>query len=117
VSDTGNLDRFPALGRILAVPLSIVLLSVIRTLIELAGFVMFAQALVWFMSGPRRSRNPVYRLCRYVTSPIIRATRAVTPSVVSDGHVPFIAFVLLFWFWALLGWAKLHLCGAEGLAC
>ena len=99
-----------------AVSLAVVLLSLLRTLIELAGFVMLAQALVWFMSGPRRDRNPVYRACKALASPIMRAARAITPRAVADGHVPFIAFALLFWAWALLGWAKLRLCGAEGLA-
>jgi hypothetical protein len=99
------------------VPLPIVLLSLLRTLIELAGFLLFAQALVWFMSGPRRERNPIYRVCRYLTSPIVRITRAIVPARVADGHVPFIAFVLLFWIWALLGWAKLRICASAGLAC
>jgi uncharacterized protein YggT (Ycf19 family) len=98
-------------------PFEILLIKIVRTLIELALALMLAQALAWMVSGPRRERNPIYRICKWFTAPVYRMVRAITPKRVADGHIPFIAFVALFWIWVLLALARAHLCAARALAC
>jgi ABC-type nitrate/sulfonate/bicarbonate transport system permease component len=48
---------------------------------------------------------------------VVRATRALTPKVIVDRHVPVVAFFVLFWIWIALQVLKRHLCALHGLAC
>jgi hypothetical protein len=48
---------------------------------------------------------------------VVRLTRALTPAVIVDRHIPIVAFFLLFWTWVLLQLLKRHLCGVHGLSC
>jgi len=68
-----------------------------------AMLLLVGQFLVGVMSFGRHERNAVYRLFRFLTSPVVRLTRAITPARVVDGHVPVVAFLLLFWLCVLLG--------------
>ena len=43
-----------------------------------------------------------------VTRPM---ARAITPKAIIERHVPFVAFLLLFWLWIFLAWAKRYLAG------
>jgi len=48
---------------------------------------------------------------------VIRATRAISPKVVVDRHIPFLTFFLLFWLWIVLQILKLRFCAAHQLVC
>jgi len=99
------------------VPIDLFLLSVLRALIEVAGWFLIGQGVLYVLAGPRRERNPIYKLFQLLTSPVIKLTRGITPRVVMDGHVPFVAFVILFWIWVALALVKRHLCALHQLAC
>jgi hypothetical protein len=98
-------------------PIEIVAVSVLRALVEVAGWFLMGQGLLYVLAGKGRDANPVYRLFRLLTSPVVRIARALTPAVVVDRHIPLVAFVLLFWTWIGLQVLKRHLCGAHALAC
>jgi uncharacterized protein YggT (Ycf19 family) len=101
----------------LSVPIELFLLSVLRALIEVAGWFLIGRGVLYVLAGGRRERNPVYKLFQLLTGPVIKLTRAITPRVVMDRHVPFVALVLLFWIWVALGLVKRHLCALHQLAC
>ncbi|MCU0841424.1 MAG: hypothetical protein MUC79_06855 [Thiobacillaceae bacterium] len=82
------------------------LVSLLRALVEVAGFALLGQGIVGLLSGRRRDDNFVYRLFQVVTRPAIRAVRAVTPAVILDRHIPYIAFFLLLWLWLALAYLK-----------
>ena len=73
------------------------LLNVVYTLAAFAMLLLLGQFLVRVMSFGRHEENAVYRFFRFLTSPVVRATRMITPGKVSDTHVPVVAFLLLFW--------------------
>jgi hypothetical protein len=98
-------------------PADLVVVSVLRALVEVAGYFLLAQGLLHLISGSRRERNPIYRLFKLLTSPVIRIARAVTPKAVLDRHVPFVAFFLLFWIWIGLAIVKLRLCAWHQVVC
>lgn len=98
-------------------PVEITLVSALRALVELAGWFLLGQGALYLLAGARREQNPVYRLFRLITAPVIRATRALTPKVIVDRHIPIVAFFLLFWTWVLLQLLKRYLCGVHGLSC
>ena len=98
-------------------PLDILLVSVLRTLVEVAGFALLGQGALAVLAGKYREQNLFYRVLRIITSPVVRAVRFITPRLVLDTHIPVLTFFLLFWLWIVLAFAKRHLCGLHGLAC
>jgi len=98
-------------------PFDILLVSVLRTLVEVAGFALLGQGLLALLAGKYREDNVFYRVLRIVTRPVVRAVRFIAPRFILDAHVPVLAFFLLFWLWIMLAFAKRHLCGLHGLAC
>ena len=98
-------------------PLDILLVLILRTLVEVAGFALLGQGVLALLAGKYREDNIFYRTLRIVASPAVRAGRFITPRFILDAPVPFLTFFLLFWLWIALALVKRHLCGLHGLAC
>lgn len=98
-------------------PLDILLVSIVRTLVEVAGFALLGQGVLALLAGKYREQNIFYRVLRIVTNPVVRAVRFITPRLILDAHIPVLTFFLLFWLWIMLALAKRHLCALHGLAC
>lgn len=95
----------------------LLLVSVLRSLVEVAGFFLLGQGLLYVLAGASREKNGVYLLFRIVTRPVLRIVRFITPRQVIDRHIPFVAFFLLFWLWIALAYARRVVCVTNGLAC
>ena len=89
--------------------------SVLRALVEVALLALLGQGLLALLAGGRRHNNFVYRLFLVMTQPVVRFARWMTPKVILDQHIPFVAFFLMFWLWILLAWVKGQLCALNGL--
>lgn len=74
---------------------------ILKGLLEVALLVMAGQGLLYVLAGPGRQQNLVYRMFATVTSPIIKATRFVTPRFIVDQHVGLVAFFLLAILWVV----------------
>lgn len=85
------------------------LVIVVKGLLEFIGLLLLGQGVVYVMSFGRHEANVVYRGMRFLTSPVTRLVRRVTPAFVVDRHIPALAFVLVFWLWVALLVAKLRL--------
>jgi hypothetical protein len=72
-------------------------LALVQLLVLYAGLLLLGQFLVFALSFGRHETNPIYRFFRFLTSPVVRIARYVTPRKVDDRHVPVVAFLLLFW--------------------
>lgn len=95
----------------------IMLISILRVLVEVAGYSLIGQGILAVLAGGGREQNIFYRILKTITSPVIRATRAITPRFVIDAHIPFLAFFLLFWIWVALAILKRYVCLSNGLQC
>lgn len=84
----------------------LLLVSILRALVEVAGMFLLAQGILFVLAGATREKNIVYQLFRIITRPVIQMTRLVTPRVIVDKHIPFVAFFILFWLWLLLAYVK-----------
>jgi len=84
----------------------LLLLGVLRAIVEVALLALLGQGLLALLAGGRRDTNPIYMLFKIVTKPAIVAARWITPKLVLDKHIPFVAFFLLFWLWLFLAYAK-----------
>jgi hypothetical protein len=93
------------------------IITIVRTLVEVAGWALIGQGVLALLAGNTRQNNFVYQIFQIVTRPIIRAVRAISPKVIVDAHIPFIAFFLLFWIWLGLAYYKHQVCITHQLAC
>lgn len=71
------------------------LLSILHTLILVAGLSLIGQGIVGIFNWRRRQENFVYQLFSIVSRPVVSFTRLITPRVILDEHVPLVAFLLL----------------------
>jgi uncharacterized protein YggT (Ycf19 family) len=71
------------------------LLSIVHTLILVAGLSLLAQGIVGVFNWRRRHDNVVYQLFSIVSRPVVSVVRLITPRVILDEHVPLVTFLLL----------------------
>ena len=91
---------------------------VLKALLELAGFFLLAQGALSVLAGAKRDANVFYQILRIVTGPVLRFTRLITPRVVLDRHIPYVAFLLVLWAWLILiFWVLPELCGSGRVDC
>ncbi len=93
------------------------LVVILKALTELAGMLLFGQGVLFIVAGKKRDSNRVYRLSRVLTAPVVKAVRYFTPKVIIDRHVPFVAFLILFWIWFALVYWKATICAAGKVQC
>ena len=92
-------------------PIELLIISIVRTFVEVALLSLLAQGTVGLLSGAARERNPIYRFFCIITRPPIRMMRSVIPGVIVNRHIPVVAFFVLFWLWILLAYAKRSIAG------
>lgn len=92
-------------------------ITILRALVEAAGMFLLAQGALFLLAGGTRDKNLVYQLFRIITRPVISGTRFISPKVIVDKHIPFVAFFLLFWLWILLAYVRQVVCELNGMVC
>src|SRR4051812_1766197 len=98
-------------------PIELLLVLIVKALAELAFMFFLGRGALYILAGHKREGNIFYAVLRVVTDPVIRAARFVTPRMVVDAHIPFVAVVLLVWIWlAIVLWALPAMC-ASGYDC
>jgi len=98
-------------------PLDLLIVTLLRRLVEVAGFFLLGQGVLALLAGKQRQQNLFYSVLQVVTTPIIKVVRYVSPRQVIDAHIPLLTFFVLFWLWIALAFAKRSLCAAHGLQC
>jgi hypothetical protein len=95
----------------------LLLVVIVKALAELAFMFLLGRAILYILAGHKREGNLFYGVLRIVTDPVIRAARLVTPRMVVDAHIPFVAVMLLAWIWlAIVVWVLPAMC-ASGYDC
>lgn len=97
--------------------LELLLISILRALVEVAGFALLGQGVLALLAGQRRHDNLFYKILQVVTRPVTRAVRFIAPRIIIDAHIPVLTFFLLFWLWIALAMAKRYFCTLHGLSC
>jgi hypothetical protein len=82
---------------------------VLKALTEIAGVGMLGQGVLWVFAGAKRDQNVVYNIFKIITSPVMKATRLITPRVILDQHIGLVAFFLLIVLWLVLTGFKIKL--------
>ncbi len=98
-------------------PLQLLLVTIAKALVELAGLFILGHGLLYLLAGRKREGNFFYQLLKVLTRPLYAMARFVTPKVIVDRHVPIVAFIVLFWLWVILTFAKIQLCAEQEDRC
>ncbi len=85
------------------------LVVVLKGLVEFAALLIVGQGVVYLLSFGRHEQNFVYRFMRFLTSPVVRLARWLSPRLVVDRHVPAVALFMLFAIWVFLTFMKFQL--------
>ena len=98
-------------------PTDILLVSIARALVEVAGLFLLGQGILWIFGPRAREGNFVYDLFKKGTAPIIKLTRILSPRFIHDAHIGLVAFFFLAWMWVGLAFWKRYLCTLQNLQC
>ena len=82
---------------------------ILKALTEVAGVAFLGQGVLWVIAGTKRQQNLFYNLFKTVTSPVTKATRAITPRLIVDAHIGLVAFFLLMVLWLVLTVVKIRM--------
>ncbi|MBU3902860.1 MAG: hypothetical protein KJ572_09180 [Gammaproteobacteria bacterium] len=93
------------------------LIVLLKALVEVAALSLLAQGILRVLAGRSYQQNPVYRLFQVIASPALWLGRVLTPRFIAQQYLGLIAFLLLFWMWLALIYAKAYVCHAWKLAC
>jgi hypothetical protein len=85
------------------------LVVILKALAEVAAVGMLGQGLLYVLAGRRRDQNIVYQLFQTITSPVMKATRFITPRIVLDRHIWLVSVLLLGMLWLALTVLKVKL--------
>lgn len=86
----------------------------LKAVAEMVMLLYLAQAMVRLLSFGRHERNAVYLGLRFLTSPVTRVGRWLSPRAVLDRHAAMVGFVLTCWIWVGLVLAKAQLLPGPG---
>jgi hypothetical protein len=95
----------------------LLLVTVGKALVELAALFIVGQGLLFLLAGGKREGNLFYQLFKVITRPVYGLVRLLTPKVIVDRHVPWVALIVLFWLWILLTFAKIQICAEREDKC
>ena len=94
-------------------PIELLLLVVVKALAELAFMFLLGRGVLYILAGAKREGNIFYGVLKVVTDPVFRIARLVTPRIILDAHIPFVAVVLVAWVWlAIVFWALPAMCSS-----
>jgi hypothetical protein len=93
------------------------LVTIAKALVEIAALFIIGQGILYVLSGEKREGNFFYQLLRVTTRPVYSIVRLLTPKVIVDRHVPWVALMVLFWLWLALTFAKIQICAERDDRC
>ncbi len=93
------------------------LVTIAKALVEIAALFVLGQGILYVLSGDKREGNFFYQLLRVITRPVYGIVRLLTPKVIVDRHVPWVALMVLFWLWLALTFAKIQICAERDDRC
>lgn len=86
------------------------LVNIVKLVAEIALMALAGQGVLGLLAGAKREQNFAYQLFQVLTKPFVRSARYITPKVVIDRHIPFVAFLLLAFIWLVATITRINIC-------
>lgn len=90
-------------------------LSMVKLVCEIALLALAGQGLLYLLAGAKRDTNFFYQLLKVLTRPFTSVVRRITPHLVADRHVPWVAFFMLSILWVIVTFEKIRHCVETGM--
>lgn len=87
----------------------------IKLIAEIALLALLGRWVLGLLAGAKRDSNPFYQLLSVITSPVEKLTRAISPRLVLDRHIPLAAGLLMLSLWLLATVFKIGICAEIGV--
>lgn len=85
------------------------LVTILKALIEVAGFALLGQGVLYIFAGAGREKNFVYLMLKAVTAPVFRLTRTITPRFILDRHIWLLTPLVVLILWAIVTYFKIKI--------
>ncbi len=85
------------------------LVIMLKAVNEVALIALISQGILFLIAGAKRDTNFVYFALKSVTMPVMKLARLITPRVIVDQHLGFVALFILLLAEILLITAKVYL--------
>jgi len=102
-------------GNAAATPNVLLVVTALKTIVEIALMALVGQWLLGLLAGAKRDSNFFYKLLQTLTMPFIRLARWISPSIVIDRHIPLVTFLLLVFGWIFFTMMRIDLCLQVGV--
>lgn len=86
-----------------------VLVVILKAINEIALIALVSQGALYVLAGSKRENNFVYFILKTMTMPAMKFTRLITPRVILDQHIGWVALFILLLAEVLLIAAKISL--------
>ena len=86
-----------------------VLVLILKAMNEIALVALLSQGVLFILAGAKRDNNFVYFILKTLTMPAMKFARLITPRVIIDQHIGWVALFLLLLAEVLLIVAKISL--------
>ena len=86
-----------------------VLVLILKAMNEIALVALLSQGVLFVLAGAKRDNNFVYFILKTLTMPAMKFARLITPRVIIDQHIGWVALFLLLLAEVLLIVAKISL--------
>lgn len=86
-----------------------VLVVILKAINEIALMALIGQGALFALAGAKRDSNFVYFILKSMTMPVMKFARLITPRVIIDQHIGWVALFLLLLAEVLLIVAKISL--------
>jgi hypothetical protein len=86
-----------------------VLVVILKAVNEVALIALISQGALFVLAGSKRDNNFVYFILKTMTMPVMKFARMITPRVILDQHIGWVALFLLLLAEALLIIIKISL--------
>src|SRR5258708_15345361 len=92
-ASAGTLAIFPSQA---GMDTELLIVTVVKALVELAGFFLLGQGLLYLLAGEKRGQNLAYQIPCVLTGPVTTRTPRTTPKALRGRPRPPVAFLMLF---------------------
>lgn len=89
---------------------------VLKSLIELSMMFIVGRFLLGLMAGAKKQSNIFWQMLDIASKPALWLTRAVSPKIILDQHIPLATASWLLVAWVVVTKYKIDLCLAAGVA-
>lgn len=84
------------------------LVVILKAINEIALMAMIGQGALFLLAGAKRDSNIVYFILKSMTMPVTKFARLITPRVILDQHICWVALFIVLLAEVLLIVAKIH---------